>query len=380
MSIYHLILETIERGQEAALVTIVRGPRSVGEKRFFTASRIAGSLGHEWLDEQADLLAGQALQAGRIEMAGISSPECRKEEFTLVAEPFFPPNQLLILGGGNIALPLAKAASLAGYQITVVDDRPDFANRNRFPEARRVICDTFDRALEKISFGLWLSVVIVTRGHQHDLACLARVIREEPAYIGVIGSRRKVKMFKEHLRSQGIAESRLNRIYMPIGLDINARTPEEIAISVVAELIKVRWGGTARSLSEAADGGRRLQLAEQKPVDLLAAPDKELLRAVVTAGEQETPAALATVIATKGSTPRKAGARMLVFYDGRLLGTIGGGCIEGEVRREALNALDQGWPRILCSVLDSEVAASEGMVCGGRMEILIEPLIKKVTV
>lgn len=154
-------------------------------------------------------------------------------------EPVLPEPHLLILGGGHVGQKVAILAKEVGYRVTVVDDRPEFANRQLFPQVDEVICESFASALDKIPIDPSTYIVIVTRGHRHDYYCLRRVISSPAAYIGMIGSSRKVKGIIEGLEAEGIPRERLARVHAPIGLDIGAETPAEIAVSILAEIIQV---------------------------------------------------------------------------------------------------------------------------------------------
>lgn len=374
--IYEYLLDTLSAGGKSVLLTVVEREGGVstapGAKRFWSKVFVAGSLGVDWLDRAADDLAVRAIETCQMEMAQISAPGQAAGRYTLVAEPFFPAGELVVLGGGNIARPLVQIASLLGYQVTVVDDRPDFACSGRFPEARRVICDDFKKALDSLTtLNFGTSVVIITRGHLHDLECLERAIKHDLAYIGMIGSKRKIKAAKEYLAAKGVEKSRIDKIYMPIGLDVGARTPEEIAVSIAAELVKARRGGAARSLAEvpegAGDAGRGC-LKSDTLVDL------NLLKILVDTLKQGAALAMATVIAARGSAPRKAGAKMLILPDHSIYGTIGGGLIEEEVRKKGLALLSSGEPAVFKYSLDNEAAAGQGMICGGAMDIFVEPV------
>ncbi|MCL6638611.1 MAG: XdhC family protein [Firmicutes bacterium] len=370
--LYELVLNALDAGEGCSLVTVIRADsRRTGAVRFYSPARTAGGLGEEWLDREADRLAARSLAGGKVETARLSAPGKPEEQVILMAEPFFLPEELVVLGGGNIAQPLVRIAALLGFKVTVVDDRPSFASPGLFPDAWRVLCEPFENFGKVVEMGPWSSVVIITRGHKHDLVCLKQAVGRDLAYLGMIGSRRRVKLIREHLRELGVPESRLEEIFMPIGLDIGAQTPAEIAVSIAAELVKVRRNGKARSLAEEAGGGRP---AGPRGAGYLSEKDVELLRVLVDCGRSGTPAVLATVAAAKGSTPRKAGAKMLIFRDGRTLGTIGGGCVEGEVIRKALDVFDSGAPVLFQYYLDSDVAAGEGMACGGAMEVFLAPV------
>lgn len=160
--------------------------------------------------------------------------------FRLLLEPPTTIVQLLILGAGHIAHPLATMAKIVGYEVTVVDDRPSFANSARFSTADRILCDDFERALDSITINPQTYVVIVTRGHRYDKVCLRKVIHQPAGYIGMIGSRKRVKALKEELEREGVSSEALLKLYSPIGLKIGAETPEEIAVCILGELIKVQ--------------------------------------------------------------------------------------------------------------------------------------------
>jgi xanthine dehydrogenase accessory factor len=160
----------------------------------------------------------------------------------------------VILGGGHISRPLAAMLALVGYEVTVVDDRPDFADRRHFPPGSEVVCNGFRAFMDTFTADAATAVVIVTRGHRHDLECLRAVLGQPAAYIGMIGSRRKVAAVFALLREEGADERLLARVRAPIGLDIGAEGPAEIALSVAAEIVAVLRGADARPLSERREG------------------------------------------------------------------------------------------------------------------------------
>lgn len=167
------------------------------------------------------------------------------DSLTFFIDPIYPKTCLIILGGGHIALPLAKLGRFLDFQITVVDDRPSFANSFRFAEADEVICEDFAKAIEKLTFDINTFVVIVTRGHDSDKECLGKVLKtsQRPAYVGMIGSRKKVAAIMNALQDEEISKERLDTVHSPIGLDIGAQTPEEIAMSILTEIIMVKHYG-----------------------------------------------------------------------------------------------------------------------------------------
>jgi xanthine dehydrogenase accessory factor len=147
---------------------------------------------------------------------------------------------LVIFGGGHVGRSVALCAAAAGFGVTVVDDRAEFANSGRFPGVKTVVCDVLDRAADSVAVTGKSYVVIVTRGHRHDEAILRSCLPSNPRYIGMIGSRRKVALTFGRLEGEGVPKERLATVHAPIGLPIGARTAEEIGVSVVAELIAVR--------------------------------------------------------------------------------------------------------------------------------------------
>jgi xanthine dehydrogenase accessory factor len=156
--------------------------------------------------------------------------------------------RLVICGAGHIAMPLARYARDAGFTVTVIDDREDFATQQRF-EGCEVVAEEFMAALRSLSFGSRTYVVVITRGHEHDAECLGEVLRNEIGYAGMIGSRRRVRFVLEMLEQQGIAREKLKNVFTPIGLPIGAESPEEIALSIAAELVCVRRKGLQQAVS-----------------------------------------------------------------------------------------------------------------------------------
>jgi xanthine dehydrogenase accessory factor len=156
-----------------------------------------------------------------------------------------PPLQLIVCGGGHVGQAVANAALLLDFRVTVIDDRADFASRERFPDERvKLIAEEFDAALRSVKITPSSHVVIVTRGHKHDEMCLREVIDSAARYVGMIGSRRRTTTIRAMLRRDGIRDELLRRVHAPIGLDIGAQTPEEIAFAILSEIILVRRGGS----------------------------------------------------------------------------------------------------------------------------------------
>jgi xanthine dehydrogenase accessory factor len=275
-----------------------------------------------------------------------------------VLEQYQPTPRMIILGGGHIALALCEMAKLVDFGVLVFDDRPMFANPGRFPGADEVICDDFTRLFERVRIRATDYVVIVTRGHKHDTECLEGILRgEKPAYTGMIGSRRRVAIVMKQLEEAGYDKERLDNVRTPIGLRIGAVTPQEISVAIVAEAIQVR---RLEHVTAANDSGG---------ADASAGSDIETAAALALRGEEAD--ALITILETHGSVPRETGAKMSMSYEGNIIGTIGGGCAESGVMQDARTVIrDGGWRIVTVDMTDT--AEEDGMVCGGRMSVLIE--------
>ncbi|MCD7734943.1 MAG: XdhC family protein [Clostridiales bacterium] len=273
-----------------------------------------------------------------------------------VIRSFRPRERLIVLGGGHIALPLCQYAADLGFSVTVVDDRPDFASEGRFPQADAVLCDDFPAALRRLAVTGEDYVAIITRGHAHDADCLRTVLEGTfPRYLGMIGSRKRVAAQFDLLEAEGYDRALLDRVHTPIGLDIHALTVKEIAISIVAELIQCRREGTSFRTKSA--------VLTSEDVDL---PLLEFLAL------DPAPKALMLVYETNGSSPAKSGAMMAVDRSLRSAGTVGGGSGEHAVMELARSVIGTGTSRCATIDMTNDVAADEGMVCGGRMKVFIQ--------
>ena len=277
------------------------------------------------------------------------------EEKLTVCEPFLPQERLIVLGGGHIALPVCHFGAACGFTVCVVDDRPDFANTERFPEAAQVLCDSFENGIRRLGITPFDYVVVITRGHRHDADCLRVLLPgTEPAYLGMIGSRRRTTGLLQMLREEGYDEQRIAKICTPIGLSIGAVTPSEIAVSILSEVIAYK------RLPEHGDPGRFCNDSDAE------------LSTLQYLAENGEPKAIVTVIETKGSTPRGTGAKMAVSPLGKVTGSIGGGCSEAAVILDAVRIIGTGRYKLIDIDLTGDVAESDGMVCGGTMRVLVE--------
>jgi xanthine dehydrogenase accessory factor len=247
--------EALARGETVALVTVVRAqgstPQRVGAKMLVYADgRTVGTIGGGCYESEAFWKARDAIASGKHalvrfdlndDIAGESGLVCGGQMDVFI-EPLAPSPHLYIAGGGHVSLCLARAAAEVGFRIHVVDEREKYANAERFPDADEVVVDSIPGWLEQAAFAPPAYVAIVTRGHQHDMAALRAVATRDLRYVGLIGSRAKVTRIFDALREEGLPADALRRVHAPIGLDLGAVTPAEIAVSIVAELVAVRHG------------------------------------------------------------------------------------------------------------------------------------------
>ena len=237
--VYTEVNRLLDSREHALLATLVSGSSAApGQKMVLHGDgTCVGSLGDPALDELV-----------RIEMAAEKNDDVLKvltlehDEGTVrvFVEALQSDPDLFIFGGGHVSRAIASIAGSVGFRITIIDDRPAFANAERFPWAAEVVVADFDDVVSKLAIDATSYLIAVTRGHQWDQPIIEQAIRTNAKYIGMIGSRRKVALMWEKLEKNGIPRAKLDRVHSPIGLDIHADTPEEIAVSVVAELIQVR--------------------------------------------------------------------------------------------------------------------------------------------
>jgi xanthine dehydrogenase accessory factor len=249
--------EALKNGEEVALVTIVSAngsvPQRVGAKMLVYADgRTVGTIGGGCYENEALLKARQALTTRkpctvRYELADDFAAESGLicgGQMEIFVEPIEPSPALYIFGAGHVGQFVGRVAHDAGFQVHVVDDREKFANRERFPDVADIIVDDIPTWLQKTSLPSTAYAVIVTRGHRHDLDALRTLAPRKLRYLGLIGSRAKVKRIYDVLIEEGVSLEQLEHVHAPIGLDIGAVTPQEIAVAIVAELIAVRRSKT----------------------------------------------------------------------------------------------------------------------------------------
>lgn len=262
--------------------------------------------------------------------------------------------KMVICGAGHVSMPIIRMGKMLGFTVTVIEDRPKFADHAREAGADTVLCEPFAAGLAGIRGDLDSWFIIVTRGHRYDTECLEAILQKRYAYVGMMGSRRRVAIVKDQLEEKGVERALLDAVHTPIGLKIGAETPEEIAVSVMAEIIQVKNNGNG---NKTGSGGY----------------SSELLEALWDPADRRKKVQ-ATIISRKGSAPRSVGTKMLIREDGTTVDTVGGGCIESEVIQKALLMMrtDENDFQICRVDMTADAAEDEGMVCGGVVEVMLE--------
>ena len=253
MDIYEEIVRLRQEGRRGAVATIVNVRGSIPS--FETAKMlvrddgsIVGTIGGGCVEAEVWQAAREIMEGEKPRTLTFNLNQNPKYDTGLVCggtldifiEPVLPPASLYIFGAGHVALSLYRAAKTAGFDVTVIDDRESYANRERFPDAKEVFAEDFDQAMSRITPNETSYIVIVTRGHRDDMHVLRWAVQTRARYVGMIGSKRKTIAITHELVKEGISEHLFQRIHAPVGLDIGAITPEEIAVAITAELIAVR--------------------------------------------------------------------------------------------------------------------------------------------
>jgi len=266
--VFEAVAAALQRGEPAALVTIIRAqgstPQRVGAKMLvFPDGRIVGTIGGGCYENEAFWKAKTAIETREPIIAKYELADDIAEDSGLICggqmevyiEPLEPAPPLYLVGAGHVAYHLAQAAQTVGFRLHVIDDREKFANVERFPEAEEVVVDAIPEWLTRAELPPHAFAVILTRGHRHDLDALRALAPKQLRYLGLIGSRAKVARIYEALEEEGIPADQLQRVHAPVGLNLGAVTPQEIAVSILAELIGVKYGKIGADSTTNADQG-----------------------------------------------------------------------------------------------------------------------------
>ena len=251
--IYREIIRVQESGEEAALITIISTsgstPREEGSKMLLKADgSIVGTIGGGGLEARVCQLAAKVIKKGKPERFQLNLTEAEGQgmgmicggEMGVFIEPVLSTPTMYLFGGGHMSLPVARIGKMLNFRVAVIDDREEFANLERFPEADIIIAEDFNQVFPKLNIDKTDIVIVITREHKFDEVVLEQALNTPAGYIGMLGSKTKNQTIFENLRANGVPQSQIERVHAPIGLGINAKTPEEIAVSILAEIIKVR--------------------------------------------------------------------------------------------------------------------------------------------
>lgn len=244
-------LQASQKGQTYAFATIIEAtlkgtPRKAGAKMVvFDDGTSFGSIGGGRNEKAAIAECLKAIQGQRpatvtYNYFGREGESVCGGQMKVFIEPFTAKEDLIICGAGHIALPLSAVAKILGFKVTIIDDRREFANKKRFPHVDKIIVGNHAGELAKVVIKPNTYVAIVTQGNEYDFECLKVVIKSSAAYIGLISSKPKKIKFFGRLKSNGVEGKYLKRAHVPMGLDIGSQTPEEIAVSIMAEIVAVK--------------------------------------------------------------------------------------------------------------------------------------------
>jgi xanthine dehydrogenase accessory factor len=260
MDIFEEIIAAKKANAPVVLATVVEslgsapreeGARMLVKKDGSTVGTIGGgAVEKKVLDEALSMMSAAAPKLVKYELKDIGM-SCGGG-MSVFLEPLLPAPQLIIFGAGHIGSALSQIGRMLDFNVTVVDNRPDFANAERLPWADSIVAEDYGKTLEKLSYSESTYMIIVTHKHTHDFEILEQLVQKPFRYLGMIGSRTKVAKAFQQLRDRGVSEEVIRKIYSPVGISIGANTPAEIAVSIAAELVAVKNGATAASCTLSA--------------------------------------------------------------------------------------------------------------------------------
>jgi xanthine dehydrogenase accessory factor len=254
LEIYQELVNVISKRERAVLATVIssRGsaPRKAGAKMLIKKDgTFIGTVGGGGVEQQVREKAIEVMNSGEPQIVhfdlsgkGEGATMICGGQMDVFLEPILPQETLYLFGAGHISQSTSAIGKMLGFQVVVIDPRPEYNNSDRFPDADSLIVEGYDSAFSKLNVDKDSYIVIYTTGHVLDEQCLRFAVGTKAKYIGMIGSKKKVMEVKERLLQKGVSQQQLDRVYAPIGIEIGAETPEEIAISILAEIIKVKRG------------------------------------------------------------------------------------------------------------------------------------------
>lgn len=332
-------LQQAERANGCTLATVLEGPEA-GSQLLLCGSNAVWKNGQTTLLHQNLSTVQECTATGFLNLEGTP----------VFAERFGAQPQLVVCGGGHVATAVVKLAKLLGLPVLAMDDREEYANALRDAGADTVLCAPFAQALQTVPGGAETYFIVVTRAHAYDVDCLKQILQKPAAYVGMMGSHGRAALVRRQLLEAGLDAKRVEALYAPIGLAIGSQTAEEIALSILAQVVQIK---NARPQTEGF------------------AP--AFLQAMVQADKTDTPAVLITIIARHGSTPRDVGAKMLVLPEGKPIGSVGGGIMEYHAVQTAWKMMDSAGPVMQHIRLSADGKNENAAIaaCGGSMELLL---------
>jgi len=337
---FYKSIQQIDKNRENIVITIMTG-ENIGDKLLLSDGEIIFTNNNiiNWDSVVSSIPTDKKNQ--------VITLDGQKIYFEFIRQSY----NVVVCGAGHISISIIKMCKLLDLPVTVIDDRLTFVNDAIIAGADKVICEPFEKALNNIDGDNGTFFIIVTRGHRYDQTCLQKIIDKKNAYIGMIGSKVRVKKVLDYLEDKGILREKLDRVFTPIGLKIGAETPAEIAVAIMAQIIEVKNKEIGSSTYS-----------------------EELLKGVLDENYIDIPKAIVTIVSRKGSAPREVGTKMIVLKDGTMIGTIGGGCVEASIRQTAFSSIDNKKCKLVQVDMTGREAEDEGMVCGGIVEIFVEPI------
>lgn len=336
-----LLLQALEEDLGGVTLTLVSpsNPARLGERVYVDAQ---GNL--RWPPPDSPSNEDLVMMARELRIGSPITLEI-KGAGTVLAEPVSQGPRVFLMGAGSVSQALSRILAVLKYHTEVVDEREGFAQKSLFPPPVRVHCRQCAGLLDALDVGGRTFVVIATHSHAIDYECLVKAIGKRAGYVGMLGSRRKIQSFLARLKEEGITQAGLSQVHAPVGVDIGARRPEEIAVSIAAEIVCVNNRSGGESL------------------------DPQWLKQVTQVRE---PAVIATLFDTQGETPRQRGARLMVTASGKVTGSIGGGAGEAAVLEAAGEVAVSGLPRLLTVDLLVSTPGREETEAYGTIRVLLE--------
>jgi xanthine dehydrogenase accessory factor len=252
LDIYQELVNVVASGKRAVLATVIssRGsaPQNAGAKMLIKedgtlVGTVGGGASELLMQEKAtEVMNSGAPQILHLDLSGTGKDAVMicGGEMDIFLEPILPRETVYLFGAGHVSRSTASMAKALGFRVVIIDPRPSYNNEDRFPDADLLVVEDFDKSFSKLDVDRDSYIIIATTGHVLDEQCLECAIRTKAKYIGMLGSKKKVKEIKERLQQKGVSREQLDGVHAPVGLAIGAETPEEIAVSILAEVIKVR--------------------------------------------------------------------------------------------------------------------------------------------